>query len=728
MTPILAKGGVKKLSSFRTLPERAISAVPTMPYAISISLLLLFLIHLSYAVSASNYSAGADGFTANFFSAFFNANFSSIAHSAAFLSNGDVIIAGTITYPAGVTQHPGIVNDVHLDITDSTQKKRTSLILRLSMANHTVIWAHRAVPCSAQTRFALNIDETRDAVFMSGATTGFVNSSDPTMYPGAVITHYSLNGTREAIRIHGSEKHAYHFLTTTSSLSSKLLILGYCPFNSTNTNKIAALAPQGGLCAIVLQKSDLSIEASFDLTNGPIGVANATLRRDDWWHGATSHDRSTVYVTIRRHVIINEFLPSSRAMILAFRSDNLQQIGSPALLPTGHVPQHVRLAVASNGVVFAAYIDRGGNKEAITVRRYDRALMENYWTSSETVDFVREIERELVIGRPVPSIVNAAIAFSKNVDTNQDGIEESVAVLLYTAELVDRNTENASDLLMMTNPRVAVVAVDPSANVRWISQSQQLHWWEPLGVALYPRDQNTLLVIGADLGTTESTLFRTGGHMLATEVYIKSDDEDKRSPQTGNDKDTDLDTNIFPTPSPTRSGSTLQTSELCIGMSSHVKGWTILEIVRLDKRFRLQRHPIQMGIWGAKRLKELFSGRGQQGKTFKLVKMSCLQWNNDGARLCATDLHVIRVNGKLMYMEELCKNIKAWKAFGGVKCESGLDVPFNFKSICSEGVEVYPGIHVTMHSGQIGKSAETVVAEECELQQKRILLWRLKTM
>lgn len=713
------------MNPFRALPERAIPAVPTMPCAISVSLLLLFLLHLPYAVFASNHSVGADGFTVNFFSAFFNANFSSIAHSAEFLSTGDVIIAGTITYPAGVIQHPGIVNDVDLDITDSTQKKRTSLILRLSIANHTVIWAHRAVPCSAQTRFALTIDETRGAVFLSGATTGFVNSSDPTLYPGAVIARYSLNGTREAIRIHGSEKHAYHFLTTTSTSSSKLLILGYCPFNSTNTNKIAALVPQGSLCVAIFRKSDLSIEASFHLTTGPIGVANATLRRDDWWHGATSHDRSIVYVTIRRHVILNEFLPSSRAMILAFRSDNLQQIGSPALLPTGHVPQHVRLAVASNGVVYAAYIDRGGNKEAITVRRYNSTLMENYWTSSETVEFVREIERELIIGRPVPSIVNAAIAFSENENTKQNGTEQSVAVLLYTAELVDRNTENASDFLVMTNPRVAVVAVNPSANVRWIGQSQQLHWWEPFAVALHPENQNTLLAVGADLGTTGSTLFRTGGHMLATEVHIKSDDDDKQPPQTGNGSDTDLDTNIFPTPSPTGSGSTPQTSELCIGMLSHIKGRAILEIIMSDKRFRLQRHPVQMGLW---RLKELFSARGHQEKTHKLVKMSCLQWNNDEARLCATDLHVIRVNGKLMYMEALCKNVKAWKAFGGVGCKSRLDVPFNFKSSCSEGLEVFPGIHVTMHSGQIGKSAETVVDEECELQQKRVLLWRLKTM
>lgn len=711
------------------LAKRATSAVPTMLYAVSSSLPLSFLICFPLIISALEYSAGADNFTANFLSTFLNDDFSSIAHSAKFLSNGDVVIAGTVTYPAGVTQHPGIINDVNLDTDDSTEKQLTSLILRLSGIHRTVIWAYRSIPCSAQTRFALAIDEARDAIFMSGATTGFVNSSDSTSYPGAIVAQYSLSGTRQAVRVYGSPTHAYHFITTLSSSVSKLLVLGYCTSISANNNGIAALAKQGGLCAAVLQKSDLSMDAFFDLTTGPTGVANATLRRDDWWHSAISHNGSIVYIAIRRHIIINEYLPSSRPMILAFRSDDLQQIGSPALLPAGHVPQQVRLSVASNGVVYAAYINRGGNKEAITIRRYDSVLKEKYWVSSESFEFVREIERELIIGRPVPSIVNAAVVFPESENADHDGTEEeNIAVFLYTAELIDRTVENSSDLLLMTNPRVAIVMVAPSGNVRWIGQSQQLYWWEPLAVALSPNEWNTLLVLGSDRGTTSSNLFRAGGRMLATEVHIGWDEGDKQSPQTSDENKTDLDTNIFPTPSPTRSASTSQTPELCIGMSSRVKGQAIMEIVKSDQRFRLQRHPVQIGIWGTKLLGHLFSGYWQRWKNPRLVKMMCVQWDNDRARLCATDFHVMRVNGKLMYMEELCKNLKTWKIFDEATCERQLDIPFNFKAMCSEDLEMGSGVHVTMHSGQIGRSAELAAAEECDLQTKSTLLWRLKTL
>lgn len=692
-----------------------------------LSLLSLFCFPLF--ISAVTLQPGQDGFTPNLLSSFLNdSNYSSVVHSVSYLSNGDVIVAGTVTYPPGVEYHPGISNDDDLDLSDSTQTKRTSLILRLSVLNYTVVWAYRTVPCSAQTRFNLALDETQGAIYMSGATTGSTNSSDQALRPGAVIVRYSIHGIRQSIRVYGSEKHAYHFVTTVNSSLTNLLILGYCPSDPASDNRFSTLTQQGGLCATVVQKSDLSWVAFYDLTTSPVGVANATLRRDDWWHGTVSHDRSMVYVTIRRHVIINGFLPSSRPMILVFRCDNMQQIGSPVSLPQAHVPQHVRLAVTSNGVVYAAYIDRGGNKEAITVRRYDGTLGELKWVSSGSVEFVREIERELVIGRPVPSIVNAAIVLPKNNSIGQDGKAESVAILVYTAEIINRTLEDVSNLIMLTNPRIAIVVVAPSARVRWIGQSQLSHWWEPLTVAVDPNEQNTLLILGNDMGVTGSELFRAGGRMLATRTKVEGDDEDEKSPQTNEENSSNSDVDAFPTPTSTQSQSISRGRQACIGMSSHVKGQAILEIVKSNKRFRLQKHPVEVGMQAARHVLGLIAGRKKEGKNSNSVEMLCVQWNDDRARLCATELHVIRIEERLFYMKEMCDDLSSWKMFDGAKCERAMDVPFNFKAMCSQDIEVNSGMRITMHSGQVGQPAEAVAYDECQLQKSNALLWRLKTI
>lgn len=120
----------------------------------------------------------------------------------------------------------------------------------------------------------------------------------------------------------------------------------------------------------------------------------------------------------------------------------------------------------------------------------------------------------------------------------------------------------------------------------------------------------------------------------------------------------------------------------CIGTSTRVGARGIARVLAARADVRVQRH---------------LAGRGG-GK----MRMLC-RGMQAGGWLCATEGHVVRVDGRFMYMAEFCGAACVWRWEYGV----------NYKGGCGVYVAVGGGVQVSMHVARKGMTAAQVVRAEC---------------
>ncbi|PXF44224.1 hypothetical protein BWQ96_06005 [Gracilariopsis chorda] len=241
------------------------------------------------------------------------------------------------------------------------------------------------------------------------------------------------------------------------------------------------------------------------------------------------------------------------------------------------------------------------------------------------------------------------------------------AILMNTAEALNLSAPDWDVKRRLTNVRPAVVAVE-SGDFIGISQSQRSTEWVAAGLI----GSNPWIVYGKE-----------GYKPLLTRVAMRTREKETNTPQ------------------PTASATPVAE---CIGEGTILGGQTVVEHVVQDDRMRMQLHPL-----------------------VRRVRRKVLCRTAEADVICATAKHVVRADGRMMFMEELCE------MHGD--CYESLQHVMNFKAECgvmlpaaADGVQL--SMHAAVGDEALGEAIR-VVERECAQRHGGILMhawWWLRTL
>lgn len=696
---------------------------------------------LTLASASTFFTLRPDGFAPNAVSFLTNGSASATLQSTLLLPDQSILAAGTITLAPDVISLPHVVNDPLLPRLENTSVTRTAtLLLRLS-STATLLWAVRTVPCAPAASFSIATDNT--TIYLAGSTTAAfpsTSSSVPnnaTFTAGALIAAFSLGGDRLSLAVHHLPAFSYTAIFVPTRYPDILLLVCAAPPGASVFATNTANTPtSGGLCISRVNRADLSPLAIHPLSTWSTSSATgsnsgATLDSDTFWHATLSTDQTIIFVSGRRRLRTAAGFLTSLPVMFASHSDTLG-MAADTHNPPDALQNHVRLTPHTSGDVLVAYIARTNNRETITIRRFSSALKPRTWSganvpanSNKDPAWKYRIIQDLFYTRLSRAEVQAV-----NIDD-----AGTVRLVLDSAELIDKDADNAAAMKRLTQGRPAVVEIASDGNTARISQSASLERWKPQAAVLGPigdSGQRNLIIVGEDQGIGFFSPLRTRPRPLMTGMRLREMQSPSPSPirSNGNGGGSDgegLDIGnggLGSTNNGSDSGgsggngtSGTQTNDNggCVGVSTIVNGRRFVGMVQSNPMLRLQVHP-RLG-WGWR------SGSG-------VGRVLCLEWNKGEVhaynRVCLTPHHVMRWGGRLRYMWQVCQE---------VRCFEKVERVVAFKGRC--GTEMRVGgdggpmpiaVAITMHAGRDGQAAEEAVARECWLQRRAWWLWRMVTL
>ena len=442
---------------------------------------------------------------------------------------------------------------------------------------------------------------------------------------------------------------------------------------------------------------------------------------DTFWDASISSDGSRLFVAIRRHILWKNdgaFVNSIVGMYLLL--DVERMIITAGLTMDRDLQETVRIAsslLSGNGFV-SSYVSRVKNEQNVVLRHYTDDLKAHTLAPGTTV-FKYNIEQDSLYPRTVTTTVRDLVV-------DEQG---NLHVLLFTSEILNRSIANYETLRTLGNGRAAVMSVTRNLDVHQIVQVQLQNVWESESLLM---NQNTYAVAGREIVTTpaqERLLYSEVARKpiaSASSIPTSSPSQADVSPTSGAVKSPspsvsttpNVSTGAGPSPTitPTMSATPSKTplpsvsgNDVCIGASTRIGGESIRDIISEHPRRRIQLHPWR---W-MKSVVTLAS---------KEVEMLCIDCLNGiaGDVFCATEHHIIRQNGKDVYMKDLCRS--------RMDCRKRLDVPFNFKGECGDYVRIHDDLAISMHSGEEGISPTDSVLKECHMRENNRLWWLLLTL
>lgn len=184
------------------------------------------------------------------------------------------------------------------------------------------------------------------------------------------------------------------------------------------------------------------------------------------------------------------------------------------------------------------------------------------------------------------------------------------------------------------------------------------------------------------------------------------------------------DRNISASPSPSPTAK----KKVCIGASTTTfNGEKVTDLVANHPKLRMQVHPklwldrVYCGVVTHMKFAP-WSTCYNKSETSKEVSMLCYSWRSGAGRLCATEGHILKYNGKLVYMRDFC-------AVQSNQCVETQEIPWNFKGPCELHVAVADNILITQHAGDPeDELADQVARKECELRAISRAEWTLNTL
>lgn len=414
-----------------------------------------------------------------------------------------------------------------------------------------------------------------------------------------------------------------------------------------------------------------------------------------------------------------------------------------------------------------AYAARVNNKESLVVRRLAAADLSDmpWWVPDKSINQSSGLYHDDLV------LKAWAIEFDIGFENlHREGVTTvdaicvspitgAFAVMLQAPALIDSFTWNRRTVGLLTNSRTGLVAfpASPSRSISstFIAQSWRTDWWQPYACAHDARghgsgirgDQEVgdWIVVGADRGKPGTDRFGIPMPYLSTVSKPFSPPSPSPSPAPS----VTPPTSRPPSPVPSN-GDGNSAFFLCVGLSSHVAQRSITDVIAMRRGTRLQLHVLRNAMQLVYRHLDNYattsrsiptSGRGK-GRDERLarndaVRMLCVNISNKGstkddpmaenARLCATQWHIVRWQGTLLYMRDLCVKLAS---LSGVQCREEYDVPINFKAKCGAGqdIQVSKDLSVTMHAGGPVVDANGAAWRECALQRWAWIVWWISTL
>lgn len=638
-------------------------------------LLIPLLLPLAFANPLNIFRA--DGFTQNVLSSVFPSNVSVQLHAAELLSDNTLVAAGSVLYPSGFTEATLISNGPGLPFPEDTTLARLSALIVRILSNGSVAWATRTTTIKAGTHISVAIDNS-DNIYIAGSTTGVWEnglSSGETPF----LAKFDKDGQSSVLVTHKSVGQQYLSISWHKMDPNVLLLACYAPGSHEIFSGFENTPTKGGLVGVRVDADMLAIIASHPVSILE-GSPEADLVFDKFWDMSSSISGKRLYIAVRRQTVasfVHSFTPSILAVSTAnFSVSNVRSLPKDLQLS-------MKVTSSQNGV-YAAYVSRTTNREAIIVRKLTSTLGDESWQNSSGATFELPIPPDAVYFRQVASSVTDTI-----VDSTY-----TMRVLLHMSEIIDRSDPLIEQHRQLSNGRPAIVEIMADRTVLRTEQSTALDRWIPTALV---QGKEELYIVGADEGPDNAgeSVVAINPRPLLTGLELKA----VRTPKPGE-------------PSSTPDASPVPNREIgtsCLGVSSNIGGRPVRDLIIERNDLRLQRHP----------LRELIRYLTMTGAT----EMLCVEWRNGTimSSLCATPFHVLRWHGTLMYMHEMCSEIKL--------CSKRRDEPLGFKGPCGADLVAHDYLNVTMHSATNGRIAPAEVAgTECETRAKSILQWLMLTL